>query len=128
MPIEDTLKYMLVFFQDIDKKVSELNDKLSIADIKQQEVLHYVENNNLNASQSCKIIKTLKNIRSERRDIKNELDIIFSLKHSFADKYKNKFIEKDIIQALKNLKEIKTRQENPKYNYKYLTEELELNE
>lgn len=128
MPIEDTLKYMLVFFQDIDKKVSELNDKLSIADIKQQEVLHYIENNNLNASQACKIIKTLKNIRSERRDIKNELDIIFSLKHSFADKYKNKFIEKDIIQALKNLKEIKTRQENPKYNYKYLTEELELNE
>lgn len=128
MPIEDTLKYMLVFFQDIDKKVNELNDKLSIADIKQQEVLHYVENNNLNASQACKIIKTLKNIRTERRDIKNELDIIFSLKHSFADKYKNKFIEKDIIQALKNLKEIKTRQENPKYNYKYLTGELELNE
>lgn len=53
---------------------------------------------------------------------------MYSLKHSFADKYKNKFIEKDIIQALKNLKEIKTRQENPKYNYKYLTGELELNE
>ena len=126
MPIEDTLKYMLVFFQDIDKKVNELNDKLSIADIKQQEVLHYIENNNLNASQSCRAIKILKNIRAERREIKNELEVMYSLKHSFADKYKNKFIEKDIIQAIKNLKELKIRQENPKYNYKYLTEELEI--
>ena len=49
-----------------------------------------------------------------------------SLKNTFIDKYKNKFIEKDLIQALKNLKELEQRKNNPKYTYQYLTEELEI--
>ena len=44
----------------------------------------------------------------------------------FADKYKNKFIEKDLIQALKNLKELRERQNNPRYTYKFLTKDLEV--
>lgn len=51
---------------------------------------------------------------------------IRSLKDTFVDKYKNKFIEKDLIQALKNLKELEQRKNNPKYTYQYLTEELEI--
>ena len=39
---------------------------------------------------------------------------------------KNKLIEKDLIQALKNLKELEQRKNNPKYTYQYLTEELEI--
>lgn len=126
MNIEETLKYMLVFFQDIDKRLNELNKKQSIADIKQDEILHYIENHKLNASQSCKILKLLKRVRDERRLVKDEMDIIRSLKDTFVDKYKNKFIEKDIIQAIKNLNTLKNRQDNPKYTYQYLTEELEI--
>ncbi len=123
---EETLKYMLVFFQNTDKRLNELNTEQSVIDTKQDEILHYIENHSLNASQSCKIIKELKNIRYERRQIKNEIDVIRSLKDTFIDKYKNKFIEKDIIQALKKLKELENRQNNPKYTYQYLTEELEI--
>lgn len=126
MTPEETLKYMLVFFQNTDKRLNELNTEQSVIDTKQDEILHYVENHNLNASQSCKIIKELKNIRYERRQIKNEIDVIRSLKDTFIDKYKNKFIEKDIIQALKKLKELENRQNNPQYTYQYLTEELEI--
>lgn len=126
MEIEDLLKTMLAFFQDIDKRLEKLNNELSIADIKQQEILHYIENHNLNAVDSCKIIKLLKTVREERREIKNEQDVIQSLKDTFADKYKNKFIEKDLIQALKNLKELRERQNNPRYNYKFLTKDLEV--
>ena len=126
MEIEDLLKTMLAFFQDIDKRLEKLNNELSIADIKQQEILHYIENHNLNAVDSCKIIKLLKIVREERREIKNEQDVIQSLKDTFADKYKNKFIEKDLIQALKNLKELRERQNNPRYTYKLLTENLEV--
>ena len=68
----------------------------------------------------------LKDIRYERRQVKNEIDVLNSIKDSFVNKYKNKFIEKDIILALKNLKEIHTRQANPTYKYQYLTEELEI--
>lgn len=117
---------MLVFFQDIDKRVSELNKEQSVYDIQQDEILHYVEIHNLDAIKSCKIIKTLKNVREKRRQIKNELDILRSLKDTFVDKYKNKLIEKDIIQAMKNLKELQKRQETPRYTYQYLTEELEI--
>ena len=126
MPTEEILKYMLVFFQDIDKRLKELSNKQSIADMKQDEILHYIENHKLSASQSCKLVKQLKKVRNERRLIKNEIDIIHSLKDTFVDKYKNKFIEKDIIQALKNLKQLENKQNNPKYTYQFLTEELEI--
>lgn len=126
MPTEEILKYMLVFFQDIDKRLKELSNEQSIADMKQDEILHYIENHKLSASQSCKLVKQLKKVRNERRLIKNEIDIIRSLKDTFVDKYKNKFIEKDIIQALKNLKQLENKQNNPKYTYQFLTEELEI--
>lgn len=126
MSPEEILKYMLVFFQDIDKRLKELSSEQSIADIKQDEILHYIENHNLSASQSCKLIKQLKKVREERRIVKNEINTINCLKDTFVDKYKNKFIEKDIMQALKNLKQLENKQNNPKYAYQYLTEELEI--
>lgn len=126
MEIEDILKYMLTFFQDIDKRLSELSSKQSEWDIKQDELLHYIENHNLDAVKSCKIIKQLKCVRAERRQVKNEIDVIRSLKDTFVDKYKNKFIEKDLMLAMKNLKELEQRKSNPKYKYQYLTEELEI--
>ena len=57
MGAEETLKYMLVFFQDIDKRLKELSNEQSIADTKQDEIFHYIENHNLSASQSCRLIK-----------------------------------------------------------------------
>lgn len=120
------LKYMLTFFQDIDKRLSELSKQQSVWDIKQDELLHYIENNKLDAVRACKIVKNLKYVREQRRQVKNEMNIINSLKDTFVDKYKNKFIEKDLIQALKNLRELKDRNENPHYTYQYLTENLEV--
>lgn len=126
LQVTDILKLVLHLFQDIDRRQEELSKEQSIIDSKQDEILHYVENHNLNASQSCKIIKQLKKIRAERRKIKNEIDVIHSLKDSFIDKYKNKFIEKDLMIALKNLQELEKRKGNPKYTYEYLTEDLEI--
>ena len=126
MPAEELLKYILNFFQDIDKRLSELSSKQSEWDIKQDELLHYIENHNLDAVKSCKIIKQLKYVRAERRLVKNEIDVIRSLKDTFVDKYKSKFIERDLMLAMKNLKELEQRKNNPKYTYQYLTEELEI--
>lgn len=124
--IEDLLKQMLNFFQNVDKRLTELSGQLSKWDTIQDELLHYIENHNLDAVKSCKVIKQLKYVREERRQVKDEMNIIHSLKDSFTDKYKNKFIEKDLIQTLKNLRELQQRQNNPKYTYQYLTEELEI--
>lgn len=124
--IEELLKQMLNFFQDINKRMSELSVQQSKWDSIQDEFLHYIENHNMNAVKSCKIIKQLKYVRNERRKVKNEIDVIRSLKATFVDKYNNKFIEKDLIQAIKNLKDLNQRQINIKYTYQYLTEELEI--
>lgn len=128
MKVEDILKHTLALFQDIDKRLNELRNMQSEWDIKQDELLHYIENHKLDAIKSCKIVKQLKYVRTERRQVKNEIDVIKSLKDTFVDKYKNKFIEKDLIQALKKLKELEIRKNNPKYTYQHLTEELEIKE
>ena len=124
--VEDLLKQMLNLFQNVDKRLTELSGQLSKWDTIQDELLHYIERHNLDAVKSCKVIKQMKYVREERRQVKDEMNIIHSLKDSFTDKYKNKFIEKDLIQTLKNLKELQQRQNNPKYAYQYLTEELEI--
>lgn len=128
LQVSDILKIILHLFQDIDKRQEQLSKEQSVIDSKQDEILHYIENHKLNASERCKIVGLLKDVRIERRQIKNEIDVIRSLKDSFIDKYKNKFIEKDIIIALKNLKELENRKNNPKYTYKYLTKDLEISE
>lgn len=126
MNIEEILKVMIDMFQNTDKRLKELNKKQSEWDIKQSELLHYIENHNLDAIKSCKVIKQMKYVRTERRKIKDEINIIQSLKDTLLDKYNNKFIEKDLIIALKNLKALEDRQLNPKFTYQYLTEELEI--
>ena len=126
LQVSDILKMVLQLFQSIDKRQEELSKEQSVADSKQDEILHYIEIHNLNAATRCKVISLLKKVREERRQIKNELDAIRSLKDSFIDKYKSKFIEKDIMIALKNLKELEERKNNPRYTYKYLTEDLEI--
>ena len=126
MSIEEMLKLMLDMFQNTDKRLNELSKQQSEWDIKQDELLHYIEIHNLDAIKSCKIIKQLKYVRDERRKVKDEINIIRSLKDSLLDKYNNKFIEKDLIMTLKNLKVLEDRQLNPQYTYQYLTEELEI--
>lgn len=71
MTVEDLLKLMLNFFQEIDKETKESYEKLSILDLKQQDILHYIEATTLNASGYSKAGKLLKQVRTERRDLDN---------------------------------------------------------
>lgn len=63
MTVEDLLKFMLNFFQGIDKEIKEAYERLSVLDLKQQDVLHYIEATTLNASGYSKIGKMLKEAR-----------------------------------------------------------------
>lgn len=128
MAIEELIKYLLNLFQNIDSDLKKLQDELSIYYQIQQDLLHYLENHNMNAPDSCKLVKQLKKIREERREIKDDISIISSVKDLFVDRYKNKFIEKDLIKLLNSLNDIKDRQKNPTYKYRYLDENLEIKE
>ena len=57
----------------LKRYIEELDKKLSELDKQQNDVLHFIEKYNLNASDGFKVYKLLKDIRVERRSIKNEI-------------------------------------------------------
>lgn len=114
MEVEELLKYMLNFFQDIDKQLKNKNEELKRIDMQQQDILHYIEVRNLNAGGYAKSGKLLKDVRQERRRIKNDIEQM-ELIQVFTRKYNNKMIQGDLIQTLKGLSTINKRQAEPKY-------------
>lgn len=114
MTIEEILKIMKEFFENIDKELKDLEQELSEKEKEQQDILHYIENNNLNAGGYCRVGKLLKNIRQDRRIIKDNIERLNHIK-IFTDKYNRKMITGDIIQTLKGLRTINKKQQNPVY-------------
>ena len=114
MTVEEILKVMKQFFENIDKEVKQLSEELFQKEQEQQDILHYIENNNLNAGGYSKAGKLLKKVRQERRQIKNDIDRINHIK-IFTDKYNKKLIIGDIVQTLKGLNTITKKQQHPVY-------------
>lgn len=114
MEVEELLKYMLNFFQDIDKQLKNKNEELKRIDMQQQDILHYIEAKKLNAGGYAKAGKLLKDVRAKRRKIKNDIEQM-ELIQIFTRKYNNKMIQGDLIQTLKGLSTINKRQAEPKY-------------
>lgn len=61
---------------DAEKRKNKLCLELSNVDKALNDIIHYCEFYNFNASQGYKISKKIKELRIKRRDIKNELDVI----------------------------------------------------
>ncbi len=117
MSAEELMKYMLELFNGTSEQLKEELDKLSRKDMELSDLDHYIENHKLNAPGYAKVSKLRKTLREERREIKNNIDMIEVIK-KFTDKYNNKLITGDIIQNLKEQKALKVRQENPTYKYR----------
>ena len=86
---EEILKIMKSFFEGIDIEHSNLLQELSNKEAEQQDLLHELELNNLNAVEITKVAIDLKKVRKERRVIKNDIERVKTIK-SFTDKYNNK--------------------------------------
>lgn len=114
MEVEDLLKYMHKFFTSIDQEINDTAQELRNVDLEQQDILHYIENNNLNAGGYAKVGKLLKEVRIKRRNIKNDLDKLSAIRDNLTRKYNNKFIEKDIVGAIKGIEALEKRK--GKYN------------
>lgn len=117
MTVEELMKYMLNFFNNTSDDLHYEYERLSQKDMELSDLDHYIENHNLNAPQLAKVGKLRKTLRQERREIKNNIDMIETIK-KFTDKYNNKLITGDIIQNLKEQRTLKKKQENPKYKYR----------
>lgn len=75
MNISYELDNAIQILNRVDEYIDTLVEELSNYDKRTTDLLHYIENNNLNAPQSCKIIKEIKKIRQERRKIKNDMEL-----------------------------------------------------
>lgn len=117
MNVEELMQYMLNLFNNTSKELHNEYEKLSQKDMELSDLDHYIEIHNLNAPKLAKAGKLRKTLREERREIKNNIEMIEVIK-KFTDKYNNKLITGDIIQNLKEQGVLKKKQESPRYNYR----------
>ena len=75
MNIVEEIKEISDKLDEIDNYNSGLGQQLSIIDKKQQDILHYVENNKLSAFGCYRLFKELKKVRLIRRKIKNDMEL-----------------------------------------------------
>lgn len=115
MEIKELAKCMLELFQNSDREMERLKREEERMNLRQQDLLHYIENNNLNAFGYAKVGKVLKGLRKQRRGIKNKKEVQ-EIVRRFTTKYNNKMIQGDLIQIIKELNQLEEKQKNPTYS------------
>lgn len=75
MDIVEEITNATKILDTIENYTDGLCEALSNKDQKISDLLHFIENNSINAAQSCHLIKEIKKVRLERRKIKNDMEI-----------------------------------------------------
>ena len=114
MTEKEFLIEMKNFFENIDSLKKDLEKEINRGELERNDLLHEIELGNLNAAELIKVAVVLRDVLKERRKYKDELAKVTTLK-GFTDKYNNKLITGDILQALKNLNQLEKNKENRKY-------------
>lgn len=121
MNIVEEVKEIISKLNAIDSYNSSLPQQLSIIDKKQQDILHLIESQKISAFEAYRIIKELRQVRIERRKIKNDMELL-----RVYDENKNKLSSNENRQFL--LHEVCKKEKNLNTEYKYqeyTKEELE---
>ena len=118
--IQDKIYETIDFLNEIDNTAKELSNKMSEADMKIQVLLHYLESNTLKNYEYIRLAVELKKVRKERREAKNNLNIINEFKKNILQIQNERGRE-----ALKNIIKRQEKVNNGKYhNRVYKSEEL----
>lgn len=81
---------LITDIHNIEKAFAETSSELSMRDMETQDILHEIEFGKFNASQGYAFAKKLKQIRQERRKVKDENQELMRI-HSFIDSNKHVF-------------------------------------
>ena len=106
MDVMAKIKEALDILNVIDEYGTSLNSKLSDLNQQQQDILHYIENNKINVLTCYNIVKKIKDIRVERRKIKNDIELITKyneLKNRLSSKDSRAFILTELHKKDKSL-------------------------
>lgn len=118
MELLEEIKDVTDRLNNIEDYCESLSDKLSVEDLKMCDLLHYIENNKVGTFESYRLIKKIKEIRLDRRKIKNDMEISSTFYSN-----KNKLISKDYRQFLMTELYKKDKQLHSKYNNRFYQEE-----
>ena len=72
----DNIKTAFDYLTKVEELNNTIHDMQSNVDSKLSDLYHYIENNNLNAAECCRVVKEIKKVREERRDINNAWEIL----------------------------------------------------
>ena len=80
MDVLKTITEIVNKLNEIDNYDSGLSQLLSECNEREQDLLHYIENNKINILWCYKYVRELKNVREKRRNIKNDMERIMKFK------------------------------------------------
>lgn len=120
MDIIENVRKATELLNEVEEYGSTLFDKLSVLDSKEQDLLHYIENNRINVLWCFKMVREIKDIRLERRKVKNDMELIYKFnesKNKLASKENRPFIITELNKRAKLF-------DAPYKNRQYTEEEL----
>lgn len=80
MNVIEKITQVVEILNEIEQYDSGLSQLLSEVDEREQDLLHYIENNKINMLWCYKYVKELKTIREKRRSIKNDMERLTKFK------------------------------------------------
>ena len=92
LELKEDISNLISNIRNIEEEYTKVLDKyaedVSVADKKQEDILHYLEFNNLNTVAAYRLVKELQEVREERRKAKDNIDLLnrISLRLKFNDK------------------------------------------
>lgn len=107
------------YFNSIDDNIADLNKQLATKEGEQEDLLHELEISKLNAIEIMKVGQRLIKTRRERRTIKDNLQLLNTIK-PLAHLYYTKGMNAEIIQTIKNLDSLLRTWEDRKYHARVL--------
>lgn len=105
----DLITNMVETLQYVPQRYLELTNNLSIVQGKITDLEHDIENKKFDIQKGYKFAKQLQDLRKERRQIKNEIDLLEQLNQYIKN---NKKLEIDLFKIKTTMLKIKDRQDN----------------
>lgn len=76
MNVLDKITQAIKLLQEVDEYKNQLSSLQQEVDYKLSDLYHVIENDPLNAPQSCRIVKKIKELRQQRRKYLNDYELI----------------------------------------------------
>lgn len=118
MDVLNNIQQAIELLEQNEEYYNELFDLQSKTDKKIDYWLHYIELNSVKVTEAYKIIKEIKKLRQERRNYKNDIELIKSFKDN-EQKMQNASNRKIL---LNQVYKVDSKQKNAKYSYDAYTE------